>query len=86
MSIVQQNPVQLCGSAEWYAKVEAWSYDMQGRAKKCVNRYCELAIKNIEQLEKVSKPFIDDHQFRKEELETVVDVSNVCPRIVLECL
>ena len=24
----------------------SWSYDMEGHAKKCVERYCELANKN----------------------------------------
>ena len=27
------------------ANISSWSYDMQGHAKKCVERYCELANK-----------------------------------------
>ena len=27
----------------------SWSYDMEGRAKKCVERYCELANKTTQQ-------------------------------------
>ena len=27
------------------AKTSAWSYDMEGHARKCVERYCELANK-----------------------------------------
>ena len=26
--------------------ISSWSYDMEGHAKKCVERYCELANKN----------------------------------------
>ena len=26
--------------------ISSWSYDMEGHAKKCVDRYCELANKN----------------------------------------
>ena len=28
----------------------SWSYDMEGHAKKCVERYCELAHKTTQQL------------------------------------
>ena len=31
----------------------SWSYDMEGHAKKCVERYCELANKTTQQLYKV---------------------------------
>ena len=54
--------------------------------KKCVERYCELANKKVEQLYKVSHPCLDDHQFKKEELESVGDLSEVCSQIVLKCL
>ena len=36
--------------------------------KKCVERYCELANKKLEQLYKVSNLCSDDHQFKQEEL------------------
>ena len=49
--------------------ISSWSSDMEGHAKKCVERYCELANKTIVQLYKVSSPCLDDHQFKKEELE-----------------
>ena len=35
---------------------------MEGHAPKCVERYCELANKKTEQLYKVSRPCLDDHQ------------------------
>ena len=34
-------------------RISSWSYDMVGHAKKCVERYCELANKTIQQLYKV---------------------------------
>ena len=44
---------------------------MEGHAKKCVERYVELANRKVEQLHKVSSLCLDDHQFKKEELESV---------------
>ena len=44
-------------------RISSWSYDMVGHAKKCVERYCELANKTTQQLYKVSTPCIDDHHF-----------------------
>ena len=31
-------------------RISSWSYDMEGHAKKCVVRYCELANKTTQQL------------------------------------
>ena len=47
-------------------RISSWSYDMEGHAKKCVERYCELANKTTQQLYKVSTPCIDDHHFKEE--------------------
>ena len=55
--------------------ISSWSYDMAGHAKKCVERYCELANKTTQQLYKVSTPRIDDHHFKEEELKSVGDLS-----------
>ena len=66
-------------------RISSWSYDMEGHAKKCVQRYCELAKRTTQQLCKVSSPFIDDHQF-KEELKSVGEsCQKVCSQIVLKC-
>ena len=54
--------------------ISSWSYDMEGHAKKCVERCCELANKTTQQLYKVSTPCIDDHMF-KEELRSVGELS-----------
>ena len=59
---------------------------MEGHAQRCVEGYCELASKKTEQLYKVSSPCLDDHHFKKEELESVGDISKVCSEIVLKCL
>ena len=45
--------------------ISSWSYDMEGHAKKCVERYCELSNKSTQQLNKVSTPCIDDHHFKE---------------------
>ena len=44
--------------------------------------YCELAKKKAEQLYTFSSPCLDDHQFKKEDLESVGELSEVCPQIV----
>ena len=59
---------------------------MAGHAKKCVERYCELANKTTQQLYKVSTPCIDDHHFKEEETKSVGELSNTCSQIVLKCL
>ena len=59
---------------------------MVGHAKKCVERYCELANKTTQQLYKVSTPCIDDHHFKEEETKSVGELSTTCSQIVLKCL
>ena len=66
-------------------RIPSWSYDMAGHAKKCVERYCELANKTTQQLYKVSTLCIDDHHFKEEETKSVGEVSNTCSQIVLKC-
>ena len=58
---------------------------MEGHAKKCVERYCELANKTTQQLYKVSTRYIDDHHLKEEELTSVGELSQVCSQIVLKC-
>ena len=66
-------------------RISSWSYDMEGHAKKCVERYCELANKTTQQLYKVSTPCIDDHHFKEAEMKSVGELSHVCSQIVLKC-
>ena len=56
------------------------------KVSKCVERYCELANKQTEQLFQVSSLCMVDHNFKKEELEMVGDLSNGCSQMVLKCL
>ena len=56
-------------------RISSWSYVMEGHAKKCVERYCELANNTTQQLNKVSTPCIDDHHFKRRRNE-------ICWRIV----
>ena len=67
-------------------RISSWSYDVEGRAKKCVERYCELANMTTQQLYKVSTPCIDDHHFKEEEMKSVGECFQVCSQIVLKCL
>ena len=67
-------------------RISSWSYDMEGHAKKCVGRNCELANKTTQQLYKVSTPCIDDHHSNEEELKSVGELSKVCSQIVLKCI
>ena len=59
---------------------------MEGHAKKCVDRYCELANNTTQQLHKVSTPCLDDHHFKEEKLKSVGELSKVCSHMVLKCL
>ena len=67
-------------------RISSWSYDMEGHAKKCVERYCEVANKTTQQLYKVSTSCIDDHHFKEEETKSVGELSNTRSQIVLKCL
>ena len=62
------------------------SYDMEGHAKKCVERCCELANKTTQQPHKVATPCVDDQQFKEEEeMGSVGELSTVCSHIGLKC-
>ena len=67
-------------------RISSLSYDQEGHAKKCVERYCELANKTTQQLYKVPTPCIDDHHFKEEETKSVGELSNTCSQTVLKCL
>ena len=67
-----------------HLRISSWSYVMAGHAKKCVERYCELANKTTQQLYKVSTPCIDDHHFKKKREQNLLEeLSHVCSQIVL---
>ena len=60
-------------------RISSWSYDMEGHAKKCVERHCELANRTTQQLHKVSNsmPWWPSLQRRRNE---------ICWRIVTSML
>ena len=69
-----------------HAKTVAWSYDMEGHAKKCVERYCELANKrrcNCTQFQRLAWMI---QTSRKKELETAGELPDDCSQMVLKCL
>ena len=45
--------------------ISSWSSDMEGHAKKCAERYCELAHQTTQQFFKVAPPCMDDHQIKR---------------------
>ena len=57
--------------------ISSWSYDMEGHAKKCVERFCVLANRKTQQFYKVSTPCIDDHHFKEEELKSVGELAKI---------
>ena len=73
-------------SCSEHLSISSWSYDMEGHAKKCVERYCELAHKTTQQLCKVTTPCLDDHNFKEEEMKSVGELSQVCSQIVCKML
>ena len=56
---------------------------LEGHAKKCVERYCEVANKTTH---KVPTPCLDDHNFKEEELTSVGELSKVFSQHVLKRL
>ena len=49
----------------------SWSYDMEGHAKKCVERYCELAKRNNSTVyTKSQRHALMTHHFKEEEMGT----------------
>ena len=66
--------------------ISSWSYDMEGHAKKCVERCCEYANKTTQQLYLVSTPCIDDQHLKEEDMKSVGELSQQCSQIVLKCL
>ena len=65
------------------ANISSWFYDMEGHAKKCVERYCELANKTTQQLYKIATPCLDDHQFKDQEMGAFGELSKVCSHFFL---
>ena len=66
--------------------ISSCSYDMEGDAKKCVERYCELVNKTIQQLHLVSiHTLMTIISQKKKNLQSVVELSKVCSQSVRKC-
>ena len=63
--------------------ISSWSCDMEGHAKKCVERNCEHANKTTQSVYKVATSCMDDHQL-EEETGSVRELSSVCSQLVFE--
>ena len=59
---------------------------MEGRAKKCVERYWELANKTTQPFFQGATPCMGDHQFREEEIGLFWELPTVCSQMFLKCL
>ena len=79
---------KLPGCEKPHAKTVAWSCDMEGLAQKnALKDIVNWQKKKAYQLYKVATPcLVDDHNFKKEELETIWELSDVCSQLVFKCL
>ena len=59
---------------------------MTGHAEQCVERYLELADKDINSLKTVATPCIDDRMFAPEDFVSKGETASVAARIVLKAL
>ena len=84
---------KLPGCEKLQAQIVPWFYETEGHVHKCVERYCELANKQVEHFFSIfffkfllgSKQQVD-HQFKQEDLESVAELSEACSQIVFKCM
>ena len=69
-----------------FEHVKGYQYCMSGHAEQCVERYLELANKDISSLKQVATPCIDDHQISAEHAEIKGVLAPVASRVVLKAL
>ena len=68
------------------SRISAWSHDMEGHVRKCVERCCELTNKKTEQLHRDSSPCLDDHQLSRKNLIQSENYHKFGLKIVSKCL
>ena len=83
-SFTKRDPIICC--CGWAGGIHCKIVICVGHAKKCAERYCQLAIRTTQQLYKVSTPCIDDHHFKEEAMKSVGELSHVCSQNFLKCL
>ena len=78
--------VKLPGWEKPHAQTVAWSYDMEGHAKKMRLAILWTGKQDSGATLQSLKPLLGwYHQFKQEELESVGELSEVCSQIVLKC-
>ena len=79
--------VKLPGWDKPRARFSAWSHDMEGHDRKCVERHCELAKqKKGPTIQSFSSLFGWSPNIKKKELANNGELPEVCSHIVLKCL
>ena len=71
---------KLLGREKHHAETGAWSYDMEGHAQKCVERYCELANKQTAIVHIFNSLLVCF------QLQGGSELSGVCSQTVNKCL
>ena len=66
-------------------KVSSWSYDTNGHAEQCVERYDELAKTSVSHLRQKGTPCSDDHHLKEYDFEVVGECALVSTQIFLKC-
>ena len=91
ITLTMEKPSSVCGGGEATiqnkdnSSLSTYQYDMSGHIEQCVDRYLELADKDVSTLKSVSTPCIDDHQLTEADFETKGELAAVASRIVLKC-
>ena len=68
-------------SEKFDANISSWSYDMEGHAKKCVERKNRTGEQNNSTMKQSRNTIL-----KEAEMGSVGDLSKVCSQIVLKCL
>ena len=64
--------------------IKGFLYEIHGHAKQIVEKYLELANKEVPSLKAVETPCIDDHLLPPEDFETKGSLSPIAARIVVK--
>ena len=83
--VKEKLPVRASGKPD-AETIASWCYDMEGHAKKCVERNYELSNITTQQSYDVVTSCMDDHPFKEDQNESVGEKSTVWSQIVLTCL
>ena len=82
--LLEQQKNYRCGKKP-HAQTAAWSYDMEQHARKCVERYCELATRKWSSTKFQALAWMVINSSRKNSNQ-VGELAEVCSHIVYTCL